>query len=176
MSDRTAEFQSTIQSLQARPQFPLNDGPRKRFPRGQSNGYERFSSGGDVHLRQYSEFMRCSKVVARNLYETYQKLEQINHLAKNKTLFDNEVASSRLNSLVGHVRRDINSLNQDIDRLRRLQLDSSRTHNQHSQNIESHSKNVVLSLQQKLAQMSNNFKNTLELRSQVSASALPLCS
>jgi len=109
-------------------------------------------------------FMRGSRSVARDLFATYQKLEKINYLARKRTIFDGDEASKELNELVYIVKQDITSLNQQIETLRQQQLQA--LHQQQSKNIESHSKNVVLTLQHQLASISNNFKNTLELRTQ----------
>jgi len=110
------------------------------------------------------QFMRGSRSVARDLFATYQKLEKINVLAQKKTIFDGEEASRELNELVYIVKQDITSLNQQIESLRQQQL--QQLHQQNSANIENHSKNVVLTLQHQLANISNNFKNTLQLRTQ----------
>lgn len=162
--DRTNEFVSTVKSIEGKPQYINNELRSRRASNKWSNG----SVGHSLHSPQYKsyvQFMRGSRSVARDLFSTYQKLEKINILAKKKTIFDGEEASKELNELVYIVKQDITSLNQQIESLRQQQI--QQLHPQQSANIESHSKNVVLTLQHQLASISNNFKNTLQLRTQV---------
>ena len=149
--DRTSEFLSAIESMQGKPQYMNEIRNRKT----QQNGRPQV-------FTTYSDFMKKSRQVASELYRTYAKLEELNRLARKTTIFDWEETSKQLNQLVGIIKQDINSLNRQIEELRRAQNGPSKQ----SRNIESHSKTVVLSLQQQLASMSNTFKNTLELRSQ----------
>lgn len=159
--DRTSEFVSTIKSMEGKPQW-INNELRSRKGNKWSNGTNGHVSN---QFNNYVSFMRGSRSIARDLCSTYQKLEKINHLAQKKTIFDGEESSRELNELVYIVKQDITSLNQQIEDLRLQQLHA--VNNQKSSNIETHSKNVVLTLQHQLASMSNNFKNTLELRTQV---------
>lgn len=115
---------------------------------------------------QFGRFMGGSRSIARDLYLTYQKLEKINLLAQKKTIFDDEESSRELNELVYIVKQDITSLNQQIEQLRQLQLESMQARNSGGSNVRSHTKNVVLTLQQQLASISSSFKSTLELRTQ----------
>jgi syntaxin 5 len=165
--DRTSEFVSTIKSIEGKPQWMNNELRSRRSNNKQSNGLNGTSLSSPQY-NSYVTFMRGSRLVARDLYSTYQKLEKINHLARKKTIFDDEEASKELNELVYIVKQDINSLNQQIETLRQQQLQAI----QQNSNIDSHSKNVILTLQHQLANMSSNFKNTLELRTQVIESHL----
>jgi syntaxin 5 len=98
--------------------------------------------------------------VAADLYKTYAKLEQLNRLAKSLTNFNMEEKSKEMNQLSFVIKQDIQSLNRQIECLRKSQV------NGQSKNLESHSKTVVLSLQSQLANMSNSFKTSLEERTQ----------
>lgn len=160
--DRTHEFISTIKSMEGKPQWMNNELRSRRSANKSSTPLSNISLSQN---NNYVLFMRGSRSVARDLFSTYQKLEKINYLAQKKTIFDGDEASKELNELVYIVKQDITSLNQQIEALRQQQLQALQT--QQSKNIESHKKNVVLTLQQQLASISNNFKNTLELRSQV---------
>ncbi|KAI1301833.1 Syntaxin-5 [Halotydeus destructor] len=151
--DRTQEFFGAIQSLQG-PQY-INEMRMRKTVQPTSHLQPYYLS--------YSEFMKKSKQVANDLYRTYSKLEELNRLAKKTTIFDWEETSKDLNRLVQIIKGDINSLNRQIEELRKTQNNGLQ---RSSNNIESHSKTVVLSLQQQLATMSSSFKNTLELRSQ----------
>ena len=162
--DRTPEFLSTIKLIEAKPQY-MNSELRSRRAANKTNGSAGHWLQSSPQYKSYVQFMRGSRSVARDLFATYQKLEKINLLAQKKTIFDGEEASKELNELVYIVKQDITSLNQQIESLRQQQL--QQLHPQKSANIESHSKNVVLTLQHQLASISNNFKNTLQIRTQV---------
>lgn len=153
--DRTQEFLKTIEHIQGKPQY-MNELRSRKAKGTPSSHSEPFYNG-------YVDFMKRSREVASDLYKTYSKLEALNRLAKKTTIFDWEETSKELNQLVYIIKQDINSLNKQIEELRRSQMGGQQ---KTSQNMESHSKTVVLSLQQQLATMSSSFKNTLELRSQ----------
>jgi syntaxin 5 len=152
--------------MEGKPQWMNNElRSRRSNNKWTSNSSHSSSNIPSNEYNNYVLFMRGSRSVARDLFSTYQKLEKINYLARKRTIFDGDEASKELNELVYIVKQDITSLNQQIESLRQQQLQA--LHQQQSKNIESHSKNVVFTLQQQLASISNNFKNTLELRTQV---------
>jgi syntaxin 5 len=155
--DRTSEFIKTVESIKGKPQY-MNQ-PELRARRKGRPG-----DGGPQGYNGYVDFMRRSREAARDLYKTYQKLEALNRLARKTTIFNWEEASKELNQLVGVIKEDIGCLNKQIEELRKEQVHGLQQKSSH--NMESHSKTVVLSLQQQLATMSSSFKSTLELRSQ----------
>ena len=154
-SDRTGEFLTTIKLMQNKPQY-INSELRLR----------RLNELPNVNpnlTQNYSRFMLGAKSIYKELYLTCQKLEHLNELTRKKTtMFDGETTNSQLNELVYIIKKNISSLNQQIEQLRISQTNQSSA----SKNIESHSKNVVLNLQQKLASISSDFKSTLEVRTQ----------
>lgn len=166
--DRTAEFAATIKSMAGKPQF-LNQQYNANSNQNINNSYKQsaLSNPQSTQFASYTEFMRGSRSIAKELYFTYQKLEKINLLAQKKTIFDDEESSKELNELIYTVKQDIRSFNQQIEQLRQKQLDSLQSNR--AKNANSHTKNVVLNLQQKLASISSSFKNTLELRTAVSS-------
>lgn len=155
--DRTTEFIRAIEHLKGKPQF-LNMNPELRVRKKKS------AEVSEAFHSNYVDFMRRSKETARDLFNTYNKLEQLNRLARKTTIFDWEETSRDLNQLVTIIKQDIHSLNRQIEDLRRYQMNGLNQNT--SQNMESHSKTVILNLQQQLATMSNSFKNTLEIRTQ----------
>lgn len=179
--DRTSEFMATVKSMAGRPQFlaaqangSLPTELRARKGAGVVGGdsgptmkNSPLSNPQSSQYLQFGRFMGGSRSIARDLYLTYQKLEKINMLAQKKTIFDDEESSRELNELVYIVKQDITSLNQQIEQLRQLQLESQASRNNGGSNVRSHTKNVVLTLQQQLASISSSFKSTLELRTQV---------
>ncbi|UXI21596.1 facilitated trehalose transporter Tret1-like [Sarcoptes scabiei] len=180
--DRTQEFMATVKSMAGRPQYlnTLTNGSningqvkmsmelraRKIGPQNQSNGFPQspLSNPQSLQYSQFSRFMSGSRSIARDLYLTYQKLEKINLLAQKKTIFDDEESSKELNELIYIVKQDIQSLNQQIEQLRQYQIESQQN-TSGCHNVRSHTKNVILTLQQQLASISSTFKSTLELRS-----------
>lgn len=157
MSDRTDEFRKSMEKFATNPARMLSRNGHIQ------NGYHKSGSVSGQQYQKYSSFMRGSRAVARDLAKTYARLDELNSLARKRTLFDGEESSRRLNELVYEIKQDIQSLNQQIGMLRKHQ-DQHQAQSAKA-NIESHSQNVLLNLQQTLAKMSSKFKSTLELRS-----------
>lgn len=162
--DRTAEFRTAVESIRVQPQnLQMGQELRARRGKGATGGLSGGSS--DTSLDTYSEFMRRSRAAAKDLYQTYQRLEELNRLARKTSIFDWEETAKELNELVFRIKSDIKSLSQQVEELRKYQQNSSKSRNK-SHDIESHSKTVILNLQQQLATMSSDFKHTLEIRTQ----------
>lgn len=67
------------------------------------------------------------------------------------------------------IKEDLNSLNQQIAKLQEVaKLQKAAQNNVGRKHLLSHESSVVLSLQSKLANMSNEFKLVLEIRTKVS--------
>lgn len=88
-------------------------------------------------------------------------------VAKRKSLFDDRPAE--IQELTYIIKEDLKGIN---EQLARLQVISKRQNISHQKNghrhLLSHSNSVVVSLQSKLANMSNEFTQVLETRNQVS--------
>ncbi|XP_068632656.1 syntaxin-5 [Battus philenor] len=138
--DRTNEFAATVRSLQCR---------------SQSKPVVRDKRKAEV-LETYSQFMSMAKVISKNITSTYAKLEKLALLAKKKSLFDDRPVE--IHELTYIIKGDLNSLNQQIARLGTMPKGHRSMH--------SHSSSVVLALQSRLASMSNQFKQVLEVRSE----------
>ncbi|XP_053672761.1 syntaxin-5 [Anopheles nili] len=145
--DRSNEFASAIRSLQGRNiQRAVNlKDPRKA-----------------KHMQSYSEFMMIAKHIGKNIASTYTKLEKLTLLAKKKTLFDDRPAE--IQELTYIIKGDLNSLNQQIARLQEVSKSQRRSTN--GKHLLSHSSNMVVALQAKLANMSSDFKQVLEVRTE----------
>lgn len=138
--DRTQEFVSTVRSLQGRTLArPIVRDERKA-----------------AVLATYSQFMSMAKVISKNIASTFAKLEKLAMLAKKKSLFDDR--PMEIHELTYIIKGDLNSLNQQIARLGEMPRGRKSMH--------SHSSSVVLALQSRLASMSNQFKQVLEVRSE----------
>ncbi|XP_049868585.1 syntaxin-5 [Pectinophora gossypiella] len=138
--DRTNEFGAAVRSLQGRTLArPVLRDERKA-----------------AVLETYSQFMSMAKVISKNITSTYAKLEKLALLAKKKSLFDDR--PTEIQELTYIIKGDISSLNQQIARLGEMPRGRRSMH--------SHSSSVVLALQSRLASMSNQFKQVLEVRSE----------
>ncbi|XP_072385255.1 syntaxin-5 [Diabrotica undecimpunctata] len=145
--DRTSEFVNTIQTLQGRNiarAVAARDPKKSRV------------------IQSHSEFMLIAKNVGRHIASTYAKLEKLTLLAKRKSLFDDK--TSEIQELTYIIKGDLSNLNQQIAQLQ----DVSRKQKQGSsgKHLQSHTSSVVLALQSKLASMSTDFKQVLEVRTE----------
>uniref|UniRef100_A0A671XIR9 Syntaxin 5A n=1 Tax=Sparus aurata TaxID=8175 RepID=A0A671XIR9_SPAAU len=141
--DRTLEFQSACKSLQGRP-----------------NGVQP-SKPALSALRQRSDFTVMAKRIGKDLSNTFAKLEKLTILAKRKSLFDDKAVE--IEELTYIIKQDINSLNKQIAQLQDLVRSRGAPGGKH---IQTHSNTIVVSLQSKLASMSNDFKSVLEVRTE----------
>ncbi|XP_063732439.1 LOW QUALITY PROTEIN: syntaxin-5a [Eleginops maclovinus] len=141
--DRTLEFQSACKSLQGRP-----------------NGVQP-SKPALAALRQRSDFTVMAKRIGKDLSNTFAKLEKLTILAKRKSLFDDKAVE--IEELTYIIKQDINSLNKQIAQLQDLVRSRAAPGGRH---IQTHSNTIVVSLQSKLASMSNDFKSVLEVRTE----------
>lgn len=139
--DRTNEFLSAAKLLQSR----------------QGNGT--LAHKRNPALRQRSEFTQIAKKIGRDLANTFAKLEKLTMLAKKKSLFDDKPVE--IQELTYIINQDIQSLNKQIAQLQQV----AKSH-PNARHVQSHSNSVVVSLQSKLATMSNDFKEVLEVRTE----------
>ncbi|XP_065093151.1 syntaxin-5 [Ochlerotatus camptorhynchus] len=145
--DRSTEFTNAIRSLQGR---NIQRAVNVRDPRKAKQ------------LQSYSEFMMIAKHIGKNIASTYAKLEKLTLLAKRKTLFDDRPAE--IQELTYIIKGDLNSLNQQIARLQ--EVSKSQRKSTTGKHLLSHSSNMVVALQAKLANMSSDFKQVLEVRTE----------
>uniref|UniRef100_A0A674AFE0 t-SNARE coiled-coil homology domain-containing protein n=1 Tax=Salmo trutta TaxID=8032 RepID=A0A674AFE0_SALTR len=141
--DRTNEFQSVCRSLQAR-----QDGVHSSKPALSA-------------IRQHSDFTLMAKRIGKDLSNTFSKLEKLTILAKRKSLFDDKAVE--VEELTYIVKQDINSLNKQIAQLQGLVRSRQ---SQNGKHLQTHSNTIIVSLQSKLASMSNDFKSMLEVRTE----------
>uniref|UniRef100_A0A8C4HXC9 Syntaxin-5 n=1 Tax=Dicentrarchus labrax TaxID=13489 RepID=A0A8C4HXC9_DICLA len=139
--DRTLEFQSACKSLQGRPVC------WHRTP------------AITAHYKCMCLFP-CRRI-GKDLSNTFAKLEKLTILAKRKSLFDDKAVE--IEELTYIIKQDINSLNKQIAQLQDLVRSRGAPGGRH---IQTHSNTIVVSLQSKLASMSNDFKSVLEVRTE----------
>lgn len=141
--DRTGEFMSVVKN--------------KR-----DNGYLPMKKAKNIKgLEEFNNFMEIAKQIGRDISNTFMKLEKLTLLAKKRSLFDDKPLE--IQELTYIVKNDINSLNKQIAQLQDMSKSRRYVHGKHMQ---SHSNSVVVSLQSKLASMSNDFKEVLEVRTE----------
>ncbi|KAM9511450.1 syntaxin-5a [Salvelinus alpinus] len=141
--DRTNEFQSACKSLQSR-----------------QNGVQHNKPALSA-LKQRSDFTLMAKRIGKDLSNTFAKLEKLTILAKRRSLFDDKAVE--IEELTYIIKQDINSLNKQIAQLQDLIRSRGAPSGRH---IQTHSNTIVVSLQSKLASMSNDFKSVLEVRTE----------
>ncbi|XP_055375812.1 syntaxin-5 [Condylostylus longicornis] len=145
--DRTGEFGNAIRLLQSR---NISRAVNIKDPKKAKQ------------IQSYSEFMMVAKYVGKNIASTYAKLEKLTLLAKKKSLFDDR--PQEIQELTYIIKGDLNALNQQIAKLQDISKDQRRSVN--GKHLLSHSSNMVLALQSKLASMSTDFKQILEVRTE----------
>lgn len=141
--DRTAEFIATINSKRDKPQWI-----QQRL--GSQNGIETQKVNKLAVDPQYREFMRISQQCSHRIRDSFEKLERFTILAKKRTVFD----EGELNRLIAEIRADISESKSQLDYLQSRYEPKQK-----------HSENIVMTLQQRLVNVTSNFKSTLELRS-----------
>ncbi|MBN3316983.1 STX5 protein, partial [Atractosteus spatula] len=124
-------------------------------------------------VKQRSDFTIMAKRIGKDLSNTFAKLEKLTILAKRKSLFDDKaVEIEELTYIIKQATdchglcflvQDINSLNKQIAQLQDLVRSRG---GQSGRHIQTHSNTIVVSLQSKLATMSNDFKSVLEVRTE----------
>uniref|UniRef100_A0A3P8YI10 t-SNARE coiled-coil homology domain-containing protein n=1 Tax=Esox lucius TaxID=8010 RepID=A0A3P8YI10_ESOLU len=97
-------------------------------------------------IRQRSDFTLMAKRIGKDLSNTFAKLEKLT-IRKTSTFYQD----------------DINSLNKQIAQLQGLVRSRQ---SQNGRHLQTHSNTIVVSLQSKLASMSNDFKSVLEVRTE----------
>lgn len=147
--DRTAEFLSAVRSLQNRSTNGMLH----------ANRTTQVTRNSEQH-QQYSEFMRVAKIISKDLSKTYTKLEKLTLLAKKPSLFDDR--PQEIQHLTYTIKEDITNLNKQIAHLQGF---TKRQQNQ-QHNTRAHSANVVVTLQSKLATVSSEFKQILDVRTE----------
>ncbi|XP_059566365.1 syntaxin-5 [Myotis daubentonii] len=141
--DRTQEFLSACKFLQSRQNGIQTNKPALRA------------------VRQRSEFSLMAKRIGKDLSNTFAKLEKLTILAKRKSLFDDKAVE--IEELTYIIKQDINSLNKQIAQLQDFVRAKG---SQSGRHLQTHSNTIVVSLQSKLASMSNDFKSVLEVRTE----------
>lgn len=142
--ERTAEFIATVNSKREKPQWIQ----QRQLANG--NQYETQRPNKLAIDPQYKDLMGKAQICCHRIRDSFEKLERFTALARKRTVFDD----GELNRLIAEIRADINES--------KSQLDYLQTKYEVKQK---HSENIVTILQRQLANVTSNFKSTLEMRS-----------
>ena len=91
--------------------------------------------------------------------------EKFVSVAKQKSLFEDRTVE--IQELTFIIKEDLNSLNQQIAELQEIARNQKKNKHVEKEHLISHSSSVLLALQSKLATMSTEFKQVLEVRTEV---------
>ena len=150
--DRTSEFAATVKSLRGR---NLNQiAPQ--------NGYGGNKSRNEILAQQSREFMNIAASIGKDIANTYTKLEKLTLLAKKQSLFDDR--PQEIQELIFIIKQDTDQLNRQINQLSKISKSQQET--LRSKHQATHSNTVVAALQLRLASMTSDFKQVLEVRSE----------
>ncbi|KAK5112426.1 hypothetical protein LTR85_011535 [Meristemomyces frigidus] len=163
IQDRTPEFRSILTQAQkslARQRKPGSAQAQPLLP-PQANG-----AATPPTRKQRSEFARNAAGIGRGIAATMGKLQRLGELAKRKTLFDDRPVE--IAELTYVIKQDLAGLNQQIGALQQLQRQTGPTAQKggggEGREEGEHNKNVVVLLQDRLAGVTVNFKEVLEVR------------
>ncbi|KAF8481840.1 t-SNARE [Russula ochroleuca] len=174
LQDRTNEFLSCVESIRSRSSLPAK-GPSKQ---------RRLDDKARADSK--SEFTRMASVIGKDISATtvkLGKLAQCGHVssflllaalkhpwlivARRKTLFDDRPVE--ISELTFVIKQDIASINKQIATLQvdvKQRKAQSGVKSAEEKQVEEHNHNVVMLLQNKLADTSMAFKDVLEVRTQ----------
>lgn len=166
LQDRTNEFITCVDSIRKRSGFNHSSGPSSKLlngnrPNGNGNGMSPGGSGAK------SEFTRMANAIGKDLSSTGLKLGKLGTLAKRKALFDDKPVE--ISELTFIIKQDIANINKQILSLQQYvkgQKAKSGGRGGPEDLVHEHNNNVVVLLQNKLANTSVAFKDVLEVRTQ----------
>lgn len=156
IQDRTSEFRSILAQAQKR-QTSKTPAQRQSLL---TSTQKAEASDTPPSRSQRSEFARNAAQIGRGISSTMAKLERLAQLAKRKTMFDDRPVE--IAELTYIIKQDLSQLNGQIKGLQAL---TAKQHpNKQGDQQGEHSHNVVMLLQGKLADVTGNFKDVLEVR------------
>ncbi|KAK6331024.1 cis-Golgi t-SNARE syntaxin [Orbilia javanica] len=154
VQDRTQEFRSCVTTATRR--LPTASASRNNLLSGAS--VPLLSNDGEKKRLSRGEFARQAADIGKKITATTGKLERLALLAKRRTLFDDRPVE--IAELTYIIKQDLSAINQSISALQTL----NRSNPPAQQQVGEHSKNVVVMLQGKLADVSVGFREVLEVR------------
>lgn len=185
IQDRTKEFRSILAQAQRKQTLSSSStsGTSKALSaqrqsllteteKAAANGHVTEATSKSAQRSQRTEFARRAAEIGRGIGATMAKLNRLAELAKRKTLFDDRPVE--IAELTFVVKQDLAGLNAQISALQALSKAQQQQQRGGAFGSKSsaasgdqegeHNKNVVVLLQGKLADVSVNFKEVLEVR------------
>ncbi|KAL9618021.1 MAG: hypothetical protein Q9160_007210 [Pyrenula sp. 1 TL-2023] len=161
IQDRTPEFKAILSQVQKRNVSSKGPGQRTSLltaaQKREANGETKESKSGR------SEFARNAAQIGRSITSTMTKLEKLAQLAKRKSLFDDPALE--ISQLTFIVKQDLASLGSQISNLQSLNQSTHPNAGAKSADQEGqHNRNVVAMLSGKVADVTAEFKDVLEVR------------
>lgn len=160
IQDRTREFNSILQDLQKTSHLQNRAVAQTQYLLSTSQKSSANGLATEPTRRQRSEFARSAAQIGRGISGTVAKLERLAQLAKRKTLFDDRPVE--IAELTYVIKQDLANINSRISTLQALSKNNMSRKGLDQEG--EHNKNVVVLLQGKLADVSVNFKEVLEVR------------
>jgi len=162
--DRTNEFRSAVGSLENGRMMGGGGG-------GAPVGFRHVQPQQPPQMaRRSAEFMTIARSIGGDIASTYTKLEKLTLLARRMTNFDDR--PQEIQELTHIIKEDMNMLNRQIGQLQQIaksqqmSLQASRPSSRGRHQAATHSSSVVVALQSRLANMTNQFKNVLQVRTE----------
>lgn len=170
--NRTLEYREAVQSavsrsglLLAQPLFSAPSGPvPSDDPMERPTHQESDPSLTDtVKHTGKNDFFRTARNIGLDINQCLLRLGQLNQLAKRQTLFDDK--PMEINQLINTIKHDISKTSKEISSLQAIAKLNNERQSTHKQ-LQEHAANVIASLQTKLALLSREFREILEVRTQ----------
>ncbi|MCJ1326830.1 cis-Golgi t-SNARE syntaxin [Thelotrema lepadinum] len=159
IQDRTAEFRAVLAQAKRKKKGGRIGEERQTLLSKEAQRNESPVGEGGPRRRAPKEFARRAAEIGRAISGTTQKLQRLAQLARRKTLFDDRPVE--ISELTYVIKQDLASINSQISSLQGLSKAQ-----QPQKDEGEHSRNVVVLLQGKLADVGVNFKDILEARTQ----------
>uniref|UniRef100_A0A915J389 t-SNARE coiled-coil homology domain-containing protein n=1 Tax=Romanomermis culicivorax TaxID=13658 RepID=A0A915J389_ROMCU len=155
MGDRTSEFRTIGKNFQLKTQLNNNNNTttnRKQQKIGQI-------------LAESAKFNQYARKIGADLASTFSKLEKLTLLIKKSGAFFD--CGPEIDELRHIIKLDIEGMYRDVNHLQQMMAERQQLRNGVKNNqTATHSKSIVLGLQSKLASMSSEFRNVLEVRTE----------
>ncbi|VIO99567.1 Syntaxin F55A11.2, putative [Brugia malayi] len=160
------EQNSSISFIKATEEMPSRDRTGEFRTTAKSYQMKMYGAGGytprEPRIQQSVQFAQLAKRIGRDLSLTCAKMEKLTELAKRRSLFDDRMAEvGELSQVIKH---DITGLNKQIAVLQEFSKNNSNFNKKDQKH--GHSQLIVVGLQSKLASVSKDFQNVLELRTE----------
>ena len=156
-TDRTSEFHSIVQMLKTK----IDANPQLRTQL-QANGIStQHKNGGIALIRSRKEFNATAKKLGSNLSATFEKLEKLAFLCKQRNLFDDRPVE--ISELTAMIHQDIAGLKKSIASLQVIGRNLSQQANGRK-DVDKQMNAQIKELSSRVSSVGSNFLNVIEIR------------